>query len=410
MLENQVICNFILTKNNEKIFFGHGINLSLFNLNLSEMPSAGSIFLSLLNNFDVIIKTLEDSKQVSDETIYNIPNYLEKNLSNIDKTISKLFSYELTNYICSLNTHISKLERDLHSTETLLQELISNNDDNYMIETLKFDQNNIFQELKKYQNKSENVKNYITELVNSLISYKTYMDLYYGIHEIQDFKKKNTSFFQSCFRITFNIPKHQLYQAFIENEKLVLTNDLMVSCFNELKKIKKNISGEEIHQSIFNKTQELNDNKEIFSLRDYEISSIKDLLCIYFNFFVENKITINKCKNCGKYFIPSNRTDEKYCDNPSPQKPEKTCKQYGAKKAYVNSITSNPIKDEHIRTSQFYRVRISRAKEKNNISYANKMQKLLDTYLKNYKKQFIKYEKQKLSKSEFIEWIISQKQ
>lgn len=45
---------------------------------------------------------------------------------------------------------------------------------------------------------------------------------------------------------------------------------------------------------------------------------------------VDSRFTIKRCENCGKYFIPfSNNT--LYCDNISPQKDNKTCKQYASK-------------------------------------------------------------------------------
>jgi hypothetical protein len=43
---------------------------------------------------------------------------------------------------------------------------------------------------------------------------------------------------------------------------------------------------------------------------------------------------IKKCKNCGKYFFPSNRSDEVYCDNQSPEAPDMSCKEYGTKRLW----------------------------------------------------------------------------
>lgn len=40
---------------------------------------------------------------------------------------------------------------------------------------------------------------------------------------------------------------------------------------------------------------------------------------------IERKININICKNCGKYFIPRNKSNEKYCYNIFEN--EKTCKE-----------------------------------------------------------------------------------
>lgn len=43
---------------------------------------------------------------------------------------------------------------------------------------------------------------------------------------------------------------------------------------------------------------------------------------------------IKKCKNCGKYFFPSNRSDELYCDNQSPESPDMSCKEYGTRRLW----------------------------------------------------------------------------
>ena len=40
---------------------------------------------------------------------------------------------------------------------------------------------------------------------------------------------------------------------------------------------------------------------------------------------IERKININICKNRGKYFIPKNKSNEKYCDNIFEN--AKTCKE-----------------------------------------------------------------------------------
>ena len=42
---------------------------------------------------------------------------------------------------------------------------------------------------------------------------------------------------------------------------------------------------------------------------------------------IENNIMLKKCENCGKYFYPASRSDEKYCNNVL--KNGKTCRQLG---------------------------------------------------------------------------------
>ena len=66
----------------------------------------------------------------------------------------------------------------------------------------------------------------------------------------------------------------------------------------------------------------------------YQCLNINDYMIVTFLQLIENNYLILKCKNCNKYFIPYKRTDTYYCDRQSPQDETKTCKQYGADKAW----------------------------------------------------------------------------
>jgi hypothetical protein len=81
-------------------------------------------------------------------------------------------------------------------------------------------------------------------------------------------------------------------------------------------------------------TQEL-DKKRVSYIRYYEdikdnrISSV--LSAILIEMARRGKV-VRKCKNCGRYFVPSNRSDAIYCDNASPLEPKLTCKEYGSQR------------------------------------------------------------------------------
>ena len=85
-----------------------------------------------------------------------------------------------------------------------------------------------------------------------------------------------------------------------------------------------------------------NDNDIIVALQEntpyfyftYECLNISDYMITTFLQIIENNYLILKCKNCNKYFIPYKRTDTYYCDRISPQDNTKTCKQYGADRAW----------------------------------------------------------------------------
>lgn len=58
----------------------------------------------------------------------------------------------------------------------------------------------------------------------------------------------------------------------------------------------------------------------------YECNSIVDILHASLDYLITHNIPIRICANCGRIFIPKNRTDEIYCRNISPQYPNKDCR------------------------------------------------------------------------------------
>ena len=54
-----------------------------------------------------------------------------------------------------------------------------------------------------------------------------------------------------------------------------------------------------------------------------------------------NKL-FKECANCGRIFVPETRNDTKYCPFPSPQSPEKTCKEIGAREAEKRRNQADP--------------------------------------------------------------------
>ncbi len=79
----------------------------------------------------------------------------------------------------------------------------------------------------------------------------------------------------------------------------------------------------------------LKENK-IKTFTTYEITELEDFVVATLSEIFKRGKTIKKCKNCGKYFIPK-RSDALYCDNPSPQNPEKTCKEFAPSDALIQN-------------------------------------------------------------------------
>lgn len=65
-------------------------------------------------------------------------------------------------------------------------------------------------------------------------------------------------------------------------------------------------------------------------LQSYSMKSLSALLRIEAFHIQEKKVKVVRCKNCGSFFVPQNRSDTIYCNNPSPQDPTRSCKKMGA--------------------------------------------------------------------------------
>lgn len=148
-------------------------------------------------------------------------------------------------------------------------------------------------------------------------------------------------------------------------------------------------------------------NHKIQYIQVFKFNNVVELLNLSIINTFNKKIPINICMNCKKLFIPDSRSDEKYCSNPSPQNPNKTCKEYGAKKTYRDEIKSHPIKYEHNKTSQFYRMRINRSK---NTQEKEKYERKFNAYKENYERKKKQYNSNKLKENDFVEWITKQKE
>lgn len=100
-----------------------------------------------------------------------------------------------------------------------------------------------------------------------------------------------------------------------------------------------NISSLIDHLSIDSGLFENNNNShEQFYLYARMFHSIATLLFYSLENCVAESISIKKCKNCDKYFAPEKRSDAVYCDRSSPQDPNKTCKEYGARQAWQTKL------------------------------------------------------------------------
>ena len=130
-------------------------------------------------------------------------------------------------------------------------------------------------------------------------------------------------------------------------------------------------------------------------------SNITSILAIEFKEFITNKHnTIKQCKNCGKYFIPNNLRDIKYCNNVFEN--NKTCKQIGKELTYKKSLQDDKLLD-------MYRKRyLSLASSVSHYGTDKAIAKF-EKYKKDGAVMKKKYLDKKISEEYFKTWIIGTK-
>lgn len=458
MKSNNAVYHFYLSENLEYItpIFGIFPDIEFLGIDKKSFKPVGDMFLSIFNNFDEIVNILIESKKQICEPFYLLTDFLDTKLRIINRELAQIISKEVDSYLSNEVKAIKETQFNLKHTEKELKEHydLLNNDELYnqyydelindtkkriqstknenvinsekdflnylyhkksneedgkkeiksIIKDLKEDKKQYRKELRNLNELPKLLDEYISKLINTFINYKYYIDLYYGFLEESDLKDKDISYFQSIFGIDFEIPRYFIYACFEKNKKILPLKDLVLSLYSNTKTKKE--TPRELYKKILKTTNNLNRDNKIIYIKSYEIYALKDIFNIYFNYFIESNIYIRKCKNCNKYFIPQNRSDEVYCNNKSPQNPNKTCKEYGAKKTYRDEIKSIPIKYEHNKTSQYFRMKINRAKtQKEKELYKKKF----DLYKENYQKKKQKYQSHRLEEADFVEWIKNQK-
>lgn len=137
-----------------------------------------------------------------------------------------------------------------------------------------------------------------------------------------------------------------------------------------------------------------------FASSFYTCSKLENALFLSFvNLLDVKDLHINKCTNCGKFFIPSSKSSEIYCNNLLEENSSRTCKDVGADKKYKAKIKDNEIVSLIRNTSSTLSMRVKRNPDiKEHKTKYNK-------WKVDYPIQMKKYQNGKITKDELINWI-----
>jgi len=145
------------------------------------------------------------------------------------------------------------------------------------------------------------------------------------------------------------------------NESIHYFNNLIADLHNFKNYFSLYLKRKEFQFKIF--SSEINctyDGNKYYCTYKFDIKSIEDILSASLQYIIFENKKIKKCDNCNKYFITTNKRDELHCDNPSPQNPNYTCKEYFSIK---NDEKLVKIKKHYKNACNRFYTPISRAKK-----------------------------------------------
>ena len=171
-------------------------------------------------------------------------------------------------------------------------------------------------------------------------------------------------------------------------------------------KVKINLSAFEILRDYSNypmrqdETQRIVSKANINSSYFIECTDIIQTLLIELLEIAKLNIEIKKCRNCGKFFVPDNRSDEIYCSNIFEN--GKTCKEIGHFKVQQKMIQEND--DLRIYRNVYQKLLLRTRRNPSNIKYAREFESFKD----DNNKWRENISNGKSSEKEYLEWLKKQ--
>lgn len=88
----------------------------------------------------------------------------------------------------------------------------------------------------------------------------------------------------------------------------------------------------------------------------YTLKTSMSLLAFEAAHCMDSHARFVKCANCNEYFVNEGRSDAIYCNNPSPQNPEKTCREIGAQVTRANKEKNDVATKEYRKVYMKYKM------------------------------------------------------
>ena len=260
-----------------------------------------------------------------------------------------------------------------------------------------------FELLKEYVPYKELEETYETEKQMLEVMKKVYEDSKYELYEMQEN-------FRQCVNQVYNLNGEKGFEEASANSKFIANiikhKSDVYRYANKIEVILDSYSSKDddyssvSYENIVNKLE----NGELLIKKHnvYTSERLSNILYVILEQIVQvPNLPIKQCQNCGKYFIPSSRQDEVYCEFPDEK--GKTCKEKGAIQTYKKNLESIPALLEYRRSYQKKIMIVSRNKEN------KELKKEFDKWKKEAQEKIKLFKQGKLEEDVLYNWIIENK-
>ncbi len=415
------------------------IQLMCFN---AEDVVGSVIFNNTAQTEQIIYQTLDNDNKMILNEVHPLGTTFAKLLNDMDK-LSEL-GEELSNYIINPKTGktfkdlLGELENtDYHSIERHsdqkkrmedeIDTINENTDEAFLLRTREWLQNmylrishvNIFlwyqmnwdpyELVWKWDETIEFFNQYLANnewsaAIKCLL--EIFLEIYRYIWSILTWRSANGGFIETLFNCgndfgdgfssLNNKQRAYLYRIIMGDEKLA-----EIMGFFEYESSKTLSVSKDISLKNLSWEEQVNLIKEcsVDTLDSVDASNIRSLLNASLTKIIEYNVRLKKCANCGKYFIAHNRSDTMYCDDPAPQNPKKTCKEYASQELYYEKVQANPASKLH---RNIYQQKQMLAKRNPDITEYKADFEKFKTTAKNWRQRI---KKGTATESDYLQWL-----
>ena len=260
-----------------------------------------------------------------------------------------------------------------------------------------------FELLKEYIPYKELEETYKTEKQMLEVMKKVYEDSKYELYEMQEN-------FRKCVNQVYNLNGEKGFEEASANSKFIANiikhKSDIYRYSNKIEVILDSYSSKDDDYSSvsYDNIVKKLENREL-SIKKHNVYTserLSNILYVILEQIVQvPNLPIKQCQNCGKYFIPSSRQDEVYCEFPDEK--GKTCKEKGAIQTYKKNLESIPALLEYRRSYQKKIMIVSRNKEN------KELKKEFDKWKKEAQEKIKLFKQGKLEEETLYNWMIENK-